>query len=1016
MKFTDLFIKRPVLAVSISLLIVLLGLQALKNMSVRQYPEMTNTQITVTTSYYGAGADLIQGFITQPLQQAIAQADNIDFITSSSQMGTSTISVSMKLNTDPNGALADVLSRVNSVKSQLPQDAQDPTITLSTGSSTSIIYLSFSSDILSSPQIADYVNRVISPQLFTINGIAKVTIYGGSSYALRIWLDPIKLANYNLTSSNVLSVLNANNYQSSAGQINGVYTLLNTNAQTQVSDIKGLSELVLSTANNTIVRLKDVAEVSMETSHDNVRALNNGKPAVLIGIDATPTANPLDIAEDVKNILPTIQKNMPNTMKMELVYDSTLAIDESINEVIHTIIEASLIVLIVITIFMGSFRAVIIPIITIPLSMIGVVMIMSACGFSINLMTLLAMVLAIGLVVDDAIVVVENVDRHIKEGKKPFEAAIIGTREIAIPVISMTITLASVYSPIALMGGITGSLFKEFALTLAGSVFISGIIALTLSPMMCSKLLKHNDTPNFLEQKVNLILQKLTDIYCTILDILLHNRVPVVITAIIIFLSLPFLLKYTSSELAPYEDIGAVVMQGKAPNNANLDFIQDAMVKIQQKAEDVSGVSTIMSFAGAPSSNQSMSVIVLDEYSKRASTTDIISALNTKVSDNPNISTAIVQMPALPGASSGLPMQFVLMTPNSFKQLYTVAEQVSAKIDNSGLFVYKDQDLTYDSGTLYITVDRDKAGAYGITMSDIGQTLSTFIADGYINRVAIDGRSYEVIPQLARQDRLNPESLSLYFVKAASGKMIPLSSIISYEVKAEPRQLNQMSQQNAITFSLALAPSVSMGDAVNFFETEIVPNLPLGYTHDYKGESRQFTSEGSSLASTFVLAILIIFLVLACQFESLRDPLVILIAVPLAVSGALIMLAMGLATMNIYTEVGLITLVGLISKHGILICEVAKEHQLNEDLDRIEAVKRAATIRLRPILMTTAAMVAGLLPLLVATGSGANSRFAIGLVIVAGLSIGTMFTLFVLPVIYSFVGQLHKPLPNTDNI
>ncbi len=1016
MNFTDIFIKRPVLAVSISLLITLLGLQAFSKLAVRQYPDMTNTVITVTTSYYGANSDLIQGFITQPLQQAIAQADNIDYITSTSQMGTSTITVNMKLNTDPNGALADVLSRVNSVRSQLPSEAQDPSLTLSTGSSTSVLYLSFYSDTLSAPQITDYLNRVISPQLFTVNGISKVNLYGGSNFALRIWLNPAKMALYGLTASDVLAVLQANNYQASAGQVIGYYNLFNTDAQTQVTDTEGLEELIVSTSKGTVVKIKDLAIVTMETSHDSYRALANGSQAVLIGIDATPTANPLDIAKDVNKLLPAFEKNLPPSIKMQPIYDSTVAIDESINEVIHTIVEAAIIVLIVITLFMGSFRAVIIPIITIPLSMIGVLMLMDVCGFSINLLTLLAMVLAIGLVVDDAIVVVENVDRHIKEGATPFVASIRATREIAVPVISMTITLCAVYSPIALMGGITGSLFKEFALTLAGAVLISGIIALTLSPMMCSKMLKQETKESFFAKLVNTVLNKVTDLYTKALTEILGYRRIIIFSSAIIFCSLPFLFKYTASELAPYEDNGAYMIMSKGTNTANLDLLQDGLSKINKTVLEDPAINATIGFAGMPASNQALSIAVLKDYSEREDISTVMSRITSKISSNPNLTAQSVMPAALPGASSGYPIQLVIMTPNSFAQLSEVTTDIVAKLQKSGLFAFIDPDLSFDSATVEITVNRQKAGAYGITMKDIGSTLSTMVADGYINRVAIDGRAYEVIPQVIRAERLTPESLNSYYVRAQDGTMIPLGSIIEVTTKSSPRVLSQMSQQNAVTISMVLLPSVSMGQAISFFEEEIIPNLPAGYTHDYKGESRQFVTEGSSLVTTFGLAIVIIFLVLACQFESWKDPCVILIAVPLAMSGALLMLALGLATMNIYTQVGLITLVGLIAKHGILMCEVSKEQQLLHGADRIEAIKVAASIRLRPILMTTAAMVAGLLPLLIASGAGAQSRFAIGLVIVAGLSIGTIFTLFVLPVIYSIVGQKHKPLPDTDHI
>ena len=1009
--FTDIYIKRPVLAVCISLLITLLGLQSLKNMAVRQYPDMTNTVITVTTSYYGAGADLIQGFITAPIEQAVAQADNIDYMTSSSKMGSSTITIYMKLNTDPNGALADVMSRVNSVKSQLPSDAQDPTISLSTGSTTSVLYIAFSSDVMDGPQITDYLNRVVIPQLFTVNGVAKVNLYGGNEYALRIWIDPLKLAAHQLTAQDVVNVLKANNFQTSSGQINNYYTLMNTNTNTQVANADELSELIVASKNGAVVRMKDVAKISMATSHDSFRSIANGQKGVVAAIDATPTANPLDIAAGVTALMPTLEKGLPSTLKMNTIYDSTISIDESINEVIHTIVEAAIIVLVVITLFMGSFRAVVIPIITIPLSMIGVIMLMSLFGFSINLMTLLAMVLAIGLVVDDAIVVVENVDRHIKNGLSPFKAAIIGTREIAIPVISMTITLGAVYSPIALMGGITGSLFTEFALTLAGSVLISGIIALTLSPMMCSKMLKAEEKPGKFESIVNRILNRITEIYTGMLDAVLTTRTPIVIVAIVIMASLPLLFKYCSSELAPYEDSGAFMMMGKAPTNANLDYIEDGIKKLNNEAAKDPAVLNTLGMIGTPASNQGMAILVLKEFNEREKQSEVIKRVSPLLTKSPNINATVFQMPPLPGSSSGLPMQFVLMTPNSFEELYDVSEQVMEKARKSGLFVYFDSDLSYDSPTLYIDVDRKKAGAYGITMSDIGQTLSTIIADGYVNRVSIDGRSYEVIPQSERIERMNPDSLNKYFVKSQSGDMISLRSILNVKVKAEPATLSKMSQQNAATLSFALSPGVNMGEAVSFFENEVVPTLPAGYTHNYKGESRQFTTEGSSLASTFALAVFIIFLVLACQFESWRDPCVILIAVPLAISGALLFLSVGMASLNIYTEVGLITLVGLISKHGILICEVSREEQLKNGCSKIEAVKRAASVRLRPILMTTAAMVAGLVPLLTAAGAGAESRFSIGLVIVAGLSIGTMFTLFVLPVIYSFVGENHKPLP-----
>ena len=1011
MKFTDTFIRRPVLAISLSLLIVLLGLQALSKMQVREYPTMTNTVVTVATSYYGANADLIQGFITQPIEQAIAQADNIDFITSQSFMGNSSISVYMNLNTDPNGAVADILAKVNSVRSQLPSEAEDPTINMSTGSSTSVIYIAFSSEQLNASQITDYLERVIKPQLFSINGVAKVNLYGGTDFALRIWLDPERMAGFGLTTQDVVQILQANNIQSATGQANSYYTLFNGISDTQVKSTEELENLVIATRENSkIIRLQDIARVSLEKSHDVTRTMANGNEAVVVAIDAAPSANPLDITAGVRDMLPELEKNKPSSIKMEVLYDSTIAIEESISEVIKTIAEAGLIVLIVMILFLGSWRAVVIPIITIPLSLIGVLAVMQLFGFTINLMTLLAMVLAIGLVVDDAIVVVENIDRHIKAGEDPFRAAIIGTREIAVPVISMTVTLAAVYAPIALMGGITGTLFTEFALTLAGSVFVSGIIALTLSPMMCSKLLKINHQPNRFERAVESTLTGLTSRYSRLLDILMNRRPAVIIFALLVFISLPFLFKSIPAELAPKEDKGVLMMVSKAPANANLDYVQNSIDVITDHIAKQPEVQSTLGISGVPSANQAFGIAIMKPWSQREKSPKELASTLTPIFNNvAAVATTAFQRPELPGSSGGLPVQFVITTANQFESLVSIASDVLAATQANPYFVYSELDLAFDSATMNIKIDRDKAGAYGVTMKDIGITLGTLLSDGYLNRIDLYGRSYEVIAQVERKYRLSPDKLGNFYVRAKNGDMLPLSSLITIDITAEPRSLSHFNQLNSATVGAVLAPGVAMGDAITFFEELATTQLPQGYRHDYLGEARQFVAEGGALYMTFIFAILIIFLVLASQFESIRDPLVILMTVPLAISGALIALAWGAATMNIYTQVGLITLVGLITKHGILIAEVAKEQQLHHGLNRIDAVKKAATVRLRPILMTTAAMVAGLIPLLFSTGAGAVSRFGIGIVIVAGLSIGTLFTLLILPVIYSFIASRHKP-------
>lgn len=1012
MRFTDVFIKRPVLAVSISFLIALLGFQAIFKMQVREYPEMTNTVVTVSTGYYGASADLIQGFITQPLEQAVAQADNIDYMTSSSVLGKSTITVTMKLNTDPNAALSDVLAKTNSVRSQLPKEAEDPTVTMSTGSTTAVLYIGFTSDELSSSQITDYLERVFNPQIFTVNGVSKIDLYGGMKYALRIWLDPAKMAGLQLTAGDVMNVLNANNYQSATGQATGEFVLYNGSADTQVSNVDELKNLVVKTGDGNVIRLGDIANVTLEKSHDVYRASANGREAVVAAINAAPSANPINIAQDVLDLLPQLKRNLPSNIEMNVMYDSTVAINESIHEVIKTIAEAALIVLVVITLFLGSLRAVIIPIVTIPLSLVGVAMVMQGMGFSWNLMTLLAMVLAIGLVVDDAIVVLENVDRHIKLGESPFRAAIIGTREIAVPVIAMTLTLGAVYAPIAMMGGITGSLFKEFALTLAGAVFVSGIVALTLSPMMCSKMLKAHEEPNKFEQKVHGLLDSMSNRYAKLLEKVMQRRPVVIAFAVIVFASLPMLFKFIPSELAPSEDKGVVMLIGTGSSNANLDYLQNTMNDVNTILSEQPEVQFAQVFTGVPSSNQAFGIASMVPWSERqASQAEVATRVGTLVQDIPGMAVTAFQMPELPGAGSGLPIQFVITTPNSFESLFAIATEVLTEVKASPMFVYSDLDLNYDSATMKINIDKDKAGVYGITMKDIGTTLGTMMADGYVNRIDLNGRSYEVIPQVERKYRLNPESMNHYFVRAVDGKMIPLGSLITIDVIAEPRSLPHFNQLNSATVGSVPGPGVAMGDATTWFEDVAATKLPAGYNHDYMGEARQYVTEGSALYATFGLALAIIFLVLAIQFESLKDPLVIMVSVPLAICGALIALAWGAATMNIYSQVGLITLVGLITKHGILICEVAKEEQLYHNKSRIEAVMEAAKVRLRPILMTTAAMIAGLIPLMYATGAGAAQRFSIGIVIVAGLAIGTLFTLFVLPVIYSYLAEKHKPLP-----
>ncbi len=695
------------------------------------------------------------------------------------------------------------------------------------------------------------------------------------------------MAAFGLTATDVVSILNANNYQSAIGQSNNEFVLYNGSADTQANSAEALSRLVVATRDSQVIRLGDIAKVDLAKSHDVYRASANGKEAVVAAINAAPSANPITIAKGVRDLMPSLERNMPSTIKMQVMYDSTIAINDSIHEVIKTIVEAALIVLVVITLFVGSLRAVIVPIVTIPLSLIGVAMMMQVFGFSWNLMTLLAMVLAIGLVVDDAIVVLENVDRHIKLGESPFRAAIIGCREIAVPVIAMTLTLGAVYAPIALMGGITGSLFKEFALTLAGAVFVSGIVALTLSPMMCSKLLKANAEPSKFEKTVHHALDNLTERYGRMLGAVMQHRPVIIVFAIFVFASLPLLFKFIPSELAPAEDNGVVVLMGTAPANANLDYIQNTMNEVNTILSDQPEVQFAQVFSGVPNSNQAFGLATLKPWSERkASQAEVANRVTGLVKDIPAMSVTAFQMPELPGASSGLPVQFVITTPNNFESLFQVASDVLAQVQENGMFVYSELDLNFGSATMQINIDKDKAGAYGITMQSIGATLGTMMADGYVNRVDMDGRSYEVIPQVTRSNRLNPSDIDHYYVKSASGASVPLSELVSVKVVAEPRSLPHFNQLNSATIGAVLAPGTAMGDAINWFENDVANNLPSGYRYDFTGQSRQYVTEGNALYGTFGLALAVIFLVLAIQFESVRDPMVILISVPLAVCGA----------------------------------------------------------------------------------------------------------------------------------
>ncbi|WP_419419061.1 efflux RND transporter permease subunit [Legionella sp. D16C41] len=1006
MNFTDIFIKRPVLATVVSLLIFLFGLNSLTTMQIRQFPRMDNTVITVTTSYPGADANLIAGFITTPLEAAVASAEGIDYMTSSSVQGLSTITLTIKLNFNPQVAFTDVMSKVQQTLNQLPPQAQQPIIIKSSDTSTPLMYISLDSTEMTPQQITDYAVRVVQPQLQTVDGVAQAQLLGGATYSMRIFLNPIKMAALNVTPADVTNVLTRNNFLTAAGNTKGEYVAINVTAKTDLNNAKEFSKLIVRSNKTAIIRLSDIGEVELGSQDYNTNVTFNGKQAVFIAITPTPTANPLTVISQVRKIFPSITHEFPPSLTGTIVYDATDFIRASIKEVILTIIEAALIVIVVIFLFLGSIRSVIIPVVTIPLSLIGVCTFMLFLGYSINLLTLLAFVLAIGLVVDDAIVVVENVHRHLEEGKTPWEAALIGAREIAIPVIAMTITLAAVYAPIGFMGGLTGALFKEFAFTLASAVIISGIIALTLTPMMCSKLFSSEANAGWFVQFLDKKFNSFKVYYQRKLHSLLETRAIMLVLAVVILLMLPYLYSTTPKETAPEEDQGFFFVIATPPQYATVNYIAaftNLFNKIYESFPEAAHYFNI-------NSSDPVSGMVLKPWDQRTrSQFAMKKPLQDKLDQVAGLKTFAIIPPPLPGGGSGAPIQFVIKTTNDFQTLFELSNQLMDKAQKSGYFIFLDNSLKFNQPEIELQINRSKAADLGLDMQDIGSSLTSALSGNYVNYFNLQGRSYQVIPQLDRRYRLTPEQLEKIYVRSKTGVMIPLSTVVTPLEKIRPNAVTHFQQLNSATIQGVTLPGVTLGQGLAFLEKEAASILPRGYTYDFGGQSRQFMQEGSALIFAFFLSIIVIFLVLAAQYESFRDPLIILISVPMSICGALIPLNLGAASINIYTQVGLITLIGLISKHGILIVDFANQLQRERKLDKRTAVEEAAAIRLRPILMTTAAMVFGVIPLLMANGAGAVSRFNIGLVISAGLLVGTLFTLFVVPTMYTYLAADHRP-------
>ncbi len=1012
MKFTDLFVKRPVLAMVVNLVILIAGLQAIRSLSVRQYPRSDIAVIQVTTVYVGANADLVRGFVTTPIERVIASADGIDYMESTSAQGLSTIQVHLKINYDTTAALTQIQAKVAQVRNDLPPDAQIPVIDLETADNQfAAVYLGFSSADLDQNQITDYLTRVVQPKLSAISGVQRADILGDRTFAMRLWLKPQEMAARGVSPSDVRDALAKNNYLSALGSTKGSMVSVNLIANTDLRSPDEFKQLVVKQDKGVVVRLGEIADVVLGAENYDQDVRFNGETATFMGIWVLPTANSLEVIRNVRAALPAIQAELPTGMKLGVPYDSTEYIQDAINEVLHTLTETLLIVVVVIFLFLGSFRSVLIPVIAIPISLVGAVFLMLLAGFTINLLTLLAIVLSVGLVVDDAIVMVENVERHLQMGKSPFRAARDAARELVGPIIAMTITLAAVYAPIGIQGGLAGALFREFAFTLAGAVVVSGVVALTLSPMMGSKLLRAGDTERGFPGIVNRNFDKVRNLYTRLLEGTLHYR-PVVLTiwVIVAVLMIPFYM-FSQRELAPAEDQGVVFGVIQSSANSTLDqtnLFTQQVYDVYHSFPETGSIFQITNPSGG------FGGMVTKPWSERTKTAQqLLVESSAKLSKIAGVRVIPLTPPPLPGGGN-FPVDFAIVSAAEPEQVSRLAEQLVQKAMASGLFIFADTDVKFDQPQTEVVFDRDKLRSQGVDLSQAGQDLSTMLGGNYVNRFSIQGRSYKVIPQVKRVERLTPDQLSQIYVKGSADKLVPLSTFATLRTTTEPRSLNKFQQLNAVRIQGVIPPPVPLDKALTFLEDQAKQILPQGFTVDYAGESRQLRVEGSKFLGTFLLSAILIYLVLAAQFESFRDPFIVLAgSVPLAISGALMFSFLNFTTLNIYSEVGLITLVGLIAKNGILIVEFAN-HLQETGLSKLAAITNAASTRLRPILMTTAATVCGHFPLVLAKGPGAGARNSIGIMLVSGMIIGTAFTLFVVPSIYMLVAKTHVAIRDTE--
>jgi multidrug efflux pump len=1016
MQLPEISIRRPVFATVLSLLLVLVGLVSFTRLTVREYPKIDEPVVTITTRLPGASSEVIESQVTKPLEDSIAGIDGVDIITSISRTEQSQISVRFKLEKSPDDAAADVRDRSSRVRSKLPQTIEEPVIAKVEADATPTIWLAFTSETVPPLAVSDLVNRIVKPSLQTVPGVADVQIFGERRYSMRIWLDPDKLAAYRLTVQDAEEALRRQNLEVPAGRIEGMQREFNVTAQTDLTTPAQFAQIAVKQVNGFTVRMRDIARVEQAPLNERTSVRLNGVPSVSLGVIRQATANPLEVSKAVREVMPRIQEQLPPGVLVRVANDNSVFIDRSVKSVYATIAEAVVLVAMVVFVFLRTLRASIIPLVTIPVALIGAFALMALAGFTINTLTLLSLVLAIGLVVDDSIVVLENIFRHVEEGMRPFAAAIRGAKEVGFAVVAMTLTLAAVFAPLAFTPGRTGRLFIEFALTLAGAVIVSGFVALTLTPMMCSKLLRHNPNPNRFDRGMETILVAVTAFYRRVLVWTLAHRWLIVVVMFASGAASWWLFNGMKRELSPIEDRGVILTLVNAPDGSTIGYTERYMQEIEKIGMSFSEFDRVFVVAGNPTVAQGVSFLRAVDWSERKRRTpELARLLQPQFAGLPGVTAFPITPPSLGQGFRERPVNFVLLTSDSYANLAQMTQSFLAEMAKNPGLVLPDTDLRLNKPEIYLEVDRERAADLGVSVDAVVRSVETMLGGRQVTRYKRDADQFDVIVQTDAIDRHVPTDIERIFVRGRNDAMIPLSALVKVNESVSPRELNHFNQRRSVSITANLSPTYSLGEAIDFMDQTASKLLKPGYSTELNGVSREFKSASGSLGLVFVLALLFIFLVLSAQFESFVDPLVILLSVPLSMVGALAALQWSGGTSNVYSQIGLITLVGLITKHGILIVEFSNQLR-RAGRSTHEAVTEAAPMRLRPILMTTGAMVLGAMPLAFASGAGAESRAQIGWVIVGGMSFGTLLTIFVVPTMYTLFARTAAPGANTTPV